>query len=100
LGGFNPYAGLTLDAAGNLYGTTPFGGSGTNCGGGGCGTAFELTPGAGGVWTETLQHVFGVSGSDGTTPFVGLTIDASGSLYGTTTGGGTYGYGTVFEIKR
>ncbi len=86
-----PYGGLIFDAAGNLYGTTEFGG--TN----GYGTVFKLTPTAGGGWTETVLHSFG-SGTDGASPFVGLIFDAAGNLYGTTTYGGTYGVGTVFEL--
>src|SRR5580700_5049810 len=52
--GAEPYAGLTFDASGNLYGTTEYGGSGTCSIGGaeGCGTVFELSPKAGGGWTE------------------------------------------------
>src|ERR1039458_1984224 len=45
-----PQAGLIFDAAGNLYGTTEGGGTGSNCGAFGCGTVFELTPAAGGGW--------------------------------------------------
>jgi uncharacterized repeat protein (TIGR03803 family) len=87
-----PYAGLIFDAAGNLYGTT-FGGGPY----GGAGTVFELTPTAGGGWTETVLHSF--NGGDGANPVAGLIFDAAGNLYGTTTGGGTYGGGTAFELS-
>ncbi|MGA7459437.1 MAG: choice-of-anchor tandem repeat GloVer-containing protein [Candidatus Korobacteraceae bacterium] len=90
--GFSPTAGLILDAAGNLYGTTNGGGTYNQYGG----TVFELTPGVGG-WTETLLHSFG-NGTDGEAPDGALVFDTAGNLYGTTGGGGTYGGGTVFEL--
>jgi uncharacterized repeat protein (TIGR03803 family) len=96
--GYYPYAGLIFDAAGNLYGTTRYGGTSSGCAPYGCGTVFELTPAAGGTWTETVLHNFG-NGTDGATPLAGLIFDAAGNLYGTTSSGGTYGYGTVFELQ-
>src|ERR1035441_7480755 len=93
-----PQAGLIFDAAGNLYGTTEGGGTGSNCGAFGCGTVFELTPAAGGGWTETVLHNFNNNGTDGDGPYAGLIFDAAGNLYGTTTTGGAYVGGTVFEL--
>ncbi len=109
-----PSAGLIQDAAGNLYGTTFYGGiyPSSSCPSNkwneGCGTAFELAPPAqqGGTWTETILYNFCsvvVNGSckDGQNPFAGLIQDAEGNFYGTTTGGGgVVGYpeGTVFEL--
>ena len=90
--GFYPYAGLIFDAAGNLYGTTSQGGTY------GDGTVFELTPAAGGVWTEKVLYSFNANGTDGTAPQAGLIFDAAGNLYGTTNQGGTYLSGTVFEL--
>jgi uncharacterized repeat protein (TIGR03803 family) len=94
--GFSPHAGVILDAAGNLYGTTPNGGSNW------IGVVFELAPKGNGRWTETILHSFRANGIDGTGPFLGLTLDASGSLYGTTTDGGIYcgsgNCGTVYEV--
>jgi uncharacterized repeat protein (TIGR03803 family) len=90
--GASPLAGLTIDRAGNLYGTTYQGGIYNN------GTVFELTRGADGSWTQQLLHSFGGSG-DGASPYYGtLTFDHSGNLYGTTFGGGTSGNGTAFEL--
>ncbi len=89
--GANPYAGLIIDANGNLYGTTLAGGIHT------AGTAFELSPRQGGGWTETILHSFG-NGTDGNSPYAGLIFDAAGNLYGTTLEGGIHSYGVVFEI--
>ena len=85
--GSNPRAGVIFDAAGNLYGTTMGGGKFQ------LGTAFELSPAAGGGWTETVLHNFG-SGKDGQTPQSGLVMDGAGNLYGMTWGGGAYGSGS------
>ena len=98
-----PYAGLTFDSKGNLYGTTSHGGdtSGSNCSGiGGCGVVFELSPPSvgGGPWTETVLCTF-TGGSDGGVPYAGLIFDAGGNLYGTTSGGGSSTYGVVFELS-
>jgi uncharacterized repeat protein (TIGR03803 family) len=82
---------VVLDSAGNLYGTTPIGGAYFDQG-----TVYELSPNAGG-WTETIVHSFG-NGTDGSRPTGGLIRDASGNLYGTTTGGGAAQQGTVYEI--
>jgi uncharacterized repeat protein (TIGR03803 family) len=91
--GFGPRASLIFDTAGNLYGTTILGGTY------GYGTVFELTPAGGGIWTETLLHSFAGSPDDGANPVAGLVIGTSGILYGTTNVGGTYHYGTVFQIE-
>ena len=90
--GAYPYAGLIFDGAGNLYGTTSEGGTR------GVGTVFELTPKAGGGWTEQVLYNFSTNGPVGAYPFAGLIFDAAGNLYGTTNRGGTHGYGTVFEL--
>ena len=88
-----------FDKAGNLYGTTSYGGD-SACN---CGTVFELTRGANGRWKETVLHRF-TGGSDGSVPEFGLTIDGAGRLYGATFFGGNTGCynnggcGVVFEI--
>jgi uncharacterized repeat protein (TIGR03803 family) len=84
--GFNPQGGLVFDQAGNLYGTTEYGGGYTQNGcsfDGGCGMAFRLSPQAGGLWKEKILYVF-QGGVDGEYPNEGLAIDASDRLYGTT----------------
>ena len=90
-----PNAGLIIDAAGNLYGTTSAGGTG--CNPYGCGTVFKLSPTEGGGWTETVLHRFG-GGTDGLGPSAVVIFDAAGNLYGTTEGGGAYNNGTAFEL--
>lgn len=91
--GNTPTAGLILDAAGNLYGTSLTGGIHLY------GTVFELIPGEDGTWTDKVLHSFGHS-DDGAFPSANLIFDAAGNLYGTTENGGTANGGTVFELER
>ena len=95
--GANPYAGPTLDNAGNVYGTAVNGGIGFGSFGTGSGTVFELTPN-GENWTEKTVYQFGTNDYDGVNPFGGVVFDAVGNLYGTTYRGGTAELGTVFKI--
>ncbi len=91
-----------MDASGNLYGTTAYGGGEGTCvlvTNLFCGTVFELSPQSGGGWKETILHSFG-KGTDGQTPLAGLILDKHGKLYGTTSSGGTFGFGTVFELAN
>lgn len=125
--GYYPYAGVTRDHEGNLYGTTYLGGVGqcySNDGNAdlvsirseppkgttssGCGIIFELSPSSSGAWTEKILYNFR-SNTDGAGPWASLTLDASGDLFGTTSGGGMghgcigvyiSGCGTVFELIR
>jgi uncharacterized repeat protein (TIGR03803 family) len=102
--GGDPAATLASDAAGNLYGTTVNGGTGTLCTNG-CGTVFELSPVAGGKWKETVLYSFS-GGSDGKNPYGGVTLDSKGDLYGTTVAGGSGGAcagdgcGVVFLLSK
>ncbi len=93
-----PVAGLVFDAAGNLYGVTYEGGTGSCMRGGnpGCGIVFELTPETGGHWGERVLHNF--AGTDGSWPVGSVILDAAGSLYGMTNGGGMIGWGTAYEL--
>lgn len=90
-----PLSDLTLDAAGNLYGTTNIGGTGTACNGG-CGTVFELEHSADG-WKEQVLYSF-QGGKDGFFPVTGVIFDGSDNLYGTTLAGGSGNGGTVFKL--
>jgi uncharacterized repeat protein (TIGR03803 family) len=94
--GANPDGGVVVDASGNLFGTTGYGGSSSNCTGG-CGTVFELANSSG-SYTEEILHSFTGYPSDGHAPVANLIRDAAGNLYGTTLYGGVYGPGTVFEL--
>jgi uncharacterized repeat protein (TIGR03803 family) len=94
----NPVAGLVMDTAGNLYGTTMAGAAQSSCGGG-CGTLFKLTPAASGGWTFKAVHIFG-QGTDGFHPTGDLVLDSAGNMYGTTQAGGAQGSGLVFEIMH
>jgi uncharacterized repeat protein (TIGR03803 family) len=92
-GGLLPYSGVVFDGAGNLYGTTLGGGANS------AGTVFELSPGAGGVWTQTVLYSFNDNGQDGYTPYGGVIFDGSGNLYGTTSDGGPENAGVVFKLR-
>jgi uncharacterized repeat protein (TIGR03803 family) len=77
---------------GNLYGTTYSGGTNGNYG---YGTVFRISPSG----SYTSLYSFGSYPSDGTGPYAGLVQGSDGNLYGTTSGGGTHGEGTVFRIS-
>lgn len=78
-----PSTDLVIDGAGNLYGMTVLGGTY------GSGAVFRLSPTKTG-WDETVLYSF-TSGLDGGQPYGGVTLDASGNLYGSAVVGGTYG---------
>jgi len=95
------YATLAFDEKGNIYGTTPNGGS-QNCGSG-CGAVFMLDP----TGKDTILHEFS-GGAEGATPGAGVSVDSAGNIYGTTGVGGDLscnnfneaGCGTVFKLTR
>jgi hypothetical protein len=110
--GASPFGGLVIDSAGNLYGTTGYGGTGdcvllgTKMG---CGTVFELSPPQqkGGTWTETVLYSFPTA-KQGYVPRGDLVFDSAGNLYGATEFGGGFGIcdqniylycGAVFELS-
>jgi uncharacterized repeat protein (TIGR03803 family) len=87
--GATPAGSLTIDAEGDLFGTT------ANNGAGGDGTVFEIAKSTG-----ELTTLANFTGSNGGSPERGLTIDAAGDLFGTTFRGGADNDGTVFEIVK
>jgi len=90
--GAAPWAALTFDPNGNLYGTTQGGGDSS------AGTVFQLVPNSDGTWTETVLYSF-TGGTDGANPeWCGLIFDATGTLYGMTSGGGNQGMGVVYKL--
>jgi uncharacterized repeat protein (TIGR03803 family) len=94
--GAQPSSGLVLDAADDLFGATNLGGSSNCFSDSQCGLVFKIQGNA-----ESVLHTFcpvaGCSG-EGTTPEAAPVMDSSGNLYGTTTFGGTYGGGTVYQL--
>lgn len=88
--GCNPYAELTQDETGNLYGTTVYGGSGD------AGVVFKIDTNE----NETILHNFTGDASDGAYPYSALIEDDFGNFYGTTQQGGTVGGGTIYELTE
>jgi uncharacterized repeat protein (TIGR03803 family) len=86
--GVGPEAGVVLDEAGNIYGTTTYGGPGE-------GTVFELVANGDGYQQKVLWDF---NGTDGSEPIASLILDNAGNLYGTTAVGGSIGFGTIFEV--
>jgi uncharacterized repeat protein (TIGR03803 family) len=84
--GSTPEGSLVVDSAGNLYGTTFFGGAHSD------GTVFKITTGG------ALTTLYSFSGPDGANPLGALTLGKDGNLYGTTSAGGANNDGTVFKI--
>jgi uncharacterized repeat protein (TIGR03803 family) len=85
---------VTLDEAGNIYGTTYYGG---RYGSSGPGTVFKLTR-RGSSWTLTSLYDFSGQ-ADGGKPYGGVVFGPDGALYGTASSGGFYGYGVVYKLQ-
>jgi uncharacterized repeat protein (TIGR03803 family) len=91
--GQQPWAGVTLDDAGNLYGVATFAGINENCGPSGCGTIFKLTP------EGSFSVLYNFDWDHGANPASEPVLDpSSGDLYGTTLNGGSGGAGVVFKL--
>ena len=86
--GSGPQSGVTLDAQGNIYGTTYYGGSS------GAGVVYKITADT----VESVLYTF-TGGADGSNPYSGVTLDASNKLYGTTWGGGADHGGVVYTLS-
>ena len=105
--GANPYSGLTMDRAGDLYGTAAQGGVANCPGAAGCGTVFRVSHRSSG-WVFTPLYLF-QGPPDGGTPYGSVAVGSDGSLYGTTAYGGNTGTdcirqgnsgcGTVFNLR-
>src|SRR5215467_8390355 len=79
-----PWSAPIIDARGNLYGTTQYGGGQGSCAQGSpCGTVYRLRPQQKGSWSETILHRF-TGGNDGGFTRAQLIFDPGGNLYGTT----------------
>jgi uncharacterized repeat protein (TIGR03803 family) len=105
--GANPVGRLVFDKSGNLYGATVSGGIVSSACPSGCGTVFELSPNGSGGWSQTVLYTFTNENGSGSGPF-GVTMDASGNLFGTAVVGGHSqntqcgddgGCGMVFELS-
>jgi uncharacterized repeat protein (TIGR03803 family) len=88
-GGYGPYSGVTLDAAGNLYGTTSLSSTGL-------GTVFELKRSNSSWLLNTLVNFVG---GNGAIPYIGVIFGPVGALFGTTNSGGSKGYGNVYSLR-
>jgi len=88
--GQSPWGGVVLDSAGNLFGTTNGGGVGSSDG-----TVFEVAHGS-----SAITALASFNNATGENPQAGVVLDSSGDIFGTTSGGGANGYGTVFEIAH
>ena len=95
--GANPYDSLIMDSSGDLYGTATYGGAYSNGppSHNGDGTVFAWVHGS-----HQITALASFNGTNGSAPYGGLIMDSSGNLYGTTTGGGASGDGTVFELAQ
>jgi uncharacterized repeat protein (TIGR03803 family) len=87
--GANPFGDLIIDSSGNLFGTA-FAGGANNAG-----TIFEVAAGS-----TTITTLASFNGTDGSGPQAALVMDGSGNLYGTASGGGADGNGTVFKLAH
>ncbi len=85
--GAQPYSGVIRDSAGNLYGTTAYGGAS------GAGAVYKLDA----TGHETVLYSF-TAGLDGGLPYAGVIRDSAGNLYGTNTFGGADGSGVVYKL--
>ena len=94
-------AGLMIDGAGNLYGTTEYGGSlAAGDSGQGGGAAFELTPSPAGYSENILYEFQGPANGDGYFPQCALIPDRNGNLYGTASFGGSGSNGILLKLSR
>ena len=89
-----PYSTLVFDSAGNLYGTTNYGGDLTCLPPAGCGVVYKLAPNLDGSWSQSVLYTFPSLAF----PAGSLVLDPTGSLYGVTAVGGDGNFGAVFKL--
>ena len=95
--GASPSSGVTFDSSGNLYGTTGGGGGGANCGAGGCGTVYEVSP-SGDSWNERVLYAF-QGDADGDSPDDGVVLNSASNILGTCCASDSgYPNGAVYEL--
>jgi uncharacterized repeat protein (TIGR03803 family) len=92
--GGSPYAGVTRDSHGNLYGTTSFGGMGGGPCDAGCGVVYKVDT----AGRETVLYTFPNDGKEGYFPDAGVIEDPAGNLYGTASAGGPTNIGVVYRL--
>ena len=88
--GINPFAGVTLDGDGNIFGTTTAG-----VGASYYGSVYEIAKGS-----TAITTIASFNNTNGNSPYAGVTFDGSGNIFGTTLSGGANGLGTVYEILK
>ena len=86
---------LTLDGSGNIFGTTHVGGALNDRNSYGNGSIFEIAKGSG-----TVTTLASFNGTNGYSPVGGITFDSDGNMFGTTTLGGAFNKGTIFEFAK
>jgi uncharacterized repeat protein (TIGR03803 family) len=89
--GISPYGPVTIDSAGNIYGTTQDGGTY------GSGAVYKVSP-SDGAWTESVLYNFTLDSGQYPEPS-GVAVGANGNLYGVTLFGGEYSVGTIYELQ-
>ena len=94
--GSDPLGTLAIDVSGSVYGVAN--GGGGPCGQGGCGVVYKMVHNPDDSFTYQVLHRF--QGTDGLAPVAGVILDAKGNIYGTTSTGGSGGYGVVFKITQ
>ena len=97
LDGNLPNSTPVFDSAGNLYGTTFFGGAVRDCPNEGCGVIYELKKNSDGTWTEILLRQ--LQKADGWEAVGPVVFDSVGNLYAAAQAGGAFTWGSIFQLS-